>query len=573
MKLPFNPLIASSLVLAAWLLAGLLATSPPAAAMEELAASVDRTTLASGETLELTLTYPGKAAEDPDFSPLDTDFEILDHSRRNQVSMVNGSFSATSIWRLTLAPKRAGDLQIPPLTAGDARSHALSIQVTLGASESTTAERPVFAEAILDKEQAVPGEQVMLSLRLYTRIDLSNLSMEPLAVPGAELIQIAENKYHKEIQGQTYQVIELRYALIPEQEGELNIPGARFGARTLEGHDPFARAFGGGGRPLRISSEPRTLPVTARPAGAATSWLPVQALHVEQKWSTAASQVQLGEPITRTITLTATGTTSARIPPLELSAPQGYRRYPDQPELHDDATAAGLSGRRVESFAVVADQPGPLALPPIRVRWWNTETRAFEETEVPGARFEILPAAGAPQAAAVAPIDTAPAPATEAIQTPAATAVASSGATPLLYGLIAGNLLLLLSTLTFALLWRRRGTTTGTASEPTQQRADFRAVERAAATGDGVRLRAAILAWAREHWQDAGIVSLRQIAERAGSEHLRTVFRALDDSCYAPGGRPPPNTEELLAQLRSLAKMPASERKKPGRDLQPLYPR
>jgi hypothetical protein len=88
-----------------------------------------------------------------------------------------------------------------------------------------------------------------------------------------------------------------------------------------------------------------------------------------------------------------------------------------------------------------------------------------------------------------------------------------------------------------------------------------------------VRLRAAILAWAREHWQDAGIVSLRQIAERAGNEQLRRVFRALDDSCYAPGGRPPPNPEELLAQLRTLAKIPAGERKKPGRDLQPLYPR
>lgn len=576
MKLPSNTLIASSLILAAWLFAGpLLAASPPAtAAMEELAASVDRTTLASGETLELTLTYPGKTSADPDFSPLDTDFEILDRSRRNQISMVNGTFDATSIWRLTLAPKRTGDLQIPPLTAGDARSHALTIRVMPAASGSASAERPVFAEAVLDKDQAVPGEQVMLTLRLYTRVDLSNLSMEPLAVPGAELIQSAENKYHKDIQGQTYQVIELRYALIPEQEGELNIPGARFGARTLDGRDPFDRAFGGGGRPLRINSEPRTLHVTARPTGAATNWLPVQALRVEQKWSTATRQVQLGEPITRTLTLTAIGTTSARIPPLELPAPQGYRRYPDQPELHDDTTTAGVTGRRTESFAVVADQPGPLVLAPIRVRWWNTATRAFEETEVPGARFEILPAAGAPHAAAVTPIDTVAAPATEAVQTPAATAAApAGGATPLIHGLIAGNLLLLLSTLTFALLWRRRATTVGAAEEPTPQSADFSAVERAATAGDGLRLRAAILAWAREHWHDIGIVSLRQVAERAENEHLRATFRRLDDSCYAPGGGSPPNAEELLAELRSLAKMPAGDPKKPGRDLQPLYPR
>lgn len=572
MKLHANTLMARSLVLAAWVVAALLLATPPSAlaAVEELAASVDRTTLTSGETLELTLTYPGKTSDDPDFSPLAADFEILDRGRRNQISMVNGTVAATSIWRLTLAPKRTGDLQIPPLTAGDALSHTLTIRVTPGGAEAASADRAVFAETVLDQEQAVPGEQVMLTVRLYTRIDLSNLSMEPLAVPGAELIQSAENKYHKDIQDQTYQVIELRYALIPEQEGELNIPAARFGARTLDSRDPFDRAFGGGGRPLRISSEPRTLPVTARPAG--TNWLPVRQLRVEQKWSTAARQIPLGEPITRTLTLTATGTTSARIPPLELPAPTGYRRYADQPELHDDTSATGLTGRRTERFAVVADQPGELVLPPIKVRWWNTVTRAFAETEVPGERFEILPAAGAAQIPAVAPLDTVAPTAAEGIRTPAATAAApASGATPLIYGLLAGNVLLLLSTLTFALLWRRRGTTTQ-AKDPLQQIADFSAVERAASAGDGVRLRAAILAWAREHWDDASIVSLRQVAERAGNERLRAAFRRLDDSCYAPGGGPPPSAEELLAELRPLAKTPAGDNKKPGRDLQPLYP-
>lgn len=574
MKLHADTLIARSLVLAAWVVAALLAAPPPSAlaAVEELAASVDRTTLASGETLELTLTYPGKTSDDPDFSPLDADFEILDHGRRNQISMVNGAVEATSIWRLTLAPKRTGDLQIPPLTAGDTQSHALTIRVTPDASGAASADRPVFAEAALDKEQAVPGEQVMLTLRLYTRIDLGNLSMEPLKVPGAELIQSAENKYHKDIQGETYQVIELRYALIPEQEGELNIPAARFGARTLDSRDPFDRVFGSSGRPLRISSEPRTLQVTARPAG--TNWLPVRHLRVEQTWSTASRQIPFGEPITRTLTLTATGTTSARIPPLELPAPAGYRRYADQPELHDDADTDGLTGQRTERFAVVADQPGELVLPPIKVRWWNTATRAFEETEVPGERFEILPAAGAAQLPAVAPPETVAPTTAEDLQPPAATAAApAGGATPLIYGLLAGNVLLLSSTLIFALLWRRRGTTTRAARNPVRRIADFSAVERAATAGDGVRLRAALLAWAREHWDDANIVSLRQVAERAGSERLRVAFRRLDDSCYAPGGGPPPSAEELLAELRPLAKAPVGDRKKPGRDLQPLYPR
>ena len=119
-----------------------------------------------------------------------------------------------------------------------------------------------------------------------------------------------------------------------------------------------------------------------------------------------------------------------------------------------------------------------------------------------------------------------------------ATAAAPGGGRPWMRGLIAGNVLLEHLDLRCLLApARRRPAARGNRRRSAQE---LSAVERAATAGDGVRLRAGT-AWAREHWQDAGIVSLRQIAERAGNEQLRTVFRALDDSCYAPGGRPPPN--------------------------------
>lgn len=549
-----------------WLAAALLAIAQPCRAAPEFEASLDRTVLASGETLELTLTYPGRASGDPDLGPLASDFDILDRSHQNQINMVNGSVNATTTWRITLAPKRSGDLQIPPLALGDAHSHALAIRVTADAAEPATADRPVFAEASLDRNDAVPGEAVMLTVALYTRIELSDLSMEPLAVPGAELTQIAENRYRREIRGVVYQVIELRYALIPNQEGELGIPAARFGARTVNGGDPFDRVFGGG-RPLRIGSAPLSLHVGPRPAGAGTDWLPVKALRVEQKWSTAKRQVPLGEPITRTLILTATGTSAARIPPLELPAAEGYRRYPEQPELHDDASASGLTGQRTSSFALVAERPGPLDLPPLRVRWWNTATRKFEEILVPGEHFDILPAAGT--VAAPSTPSATPEPAASA-SAPAATAPAGWN-TPLVYGLIAGNLLLLASTSAFAVLWRRRQPAAA-AQPPVAQRSHFAAVERAAAAGDGVRLRAAILAWAREHWQDARIHSLRQVAERAGSEPLRAAFRRLDASCYAPDGGTAPAADELLTELRAIARTGADASRKPERGLPPLYP-
>ena len=86
----------------------------------ELTASVDRSRLNSGETVELTLetndvTQFGK----PDLTPLEALFEVRGTRQVNQLNTLNGDNRATTRWIITLLPKENGSVVIPPLQLGD----------------------------------------------------------------------------------------------------------------------------------------------------------------------------------------------------------------------------------------------------------------------------------------------------------------------------------------------------------------------------------------------------------------------------------------------------------------------
>jgi hypothetical protein len=543
--------------LAGCLLLWLLAAGSLAAAEDRLRAEVDRDRLSLDETFELLLDYQGRSAKDPDFTPLTADFEILDQRRSSQVRMVDGQVHSSTSWRLLLAPRRTGTLHIPPLELDGARSATLAVAVAPAAAAGD-AGRPVFATAEVDRRDAVPGEQILFTLRLHTRVALRNLAMDDFTVADAEVRRLTDHHYRKTIDGHSFEVVELRYALLPQQPGRLEIPAVHFAAREGGGGATFGHPFGSAGRTLRVASPELEITIAPRPAGAGADWLPAHQVTLEQDWSNAGAALRVGEPVTRTLTITAHGSTAARIPPLELPETGHYRRYAEQPELHDSAGDLGLTGQRSERYALVAEHPGTLVLPALQLRWWNTEAGRFEVARIPEQHLSVLPAA------AGGPAPTAPAAA------PVAAPPAAAGGTKLIYGLALGNALSLAAALLFAILWWRRASPRTPQVATADLTADLGAVARAANARDWPVLHDALLAWARSHWRDPGIVSLAQVAARADSARLREAFHALAAACYAPGGGPGPDPGVLLGELRALAA--SRPRAQPGDALPPLYP-
>jgi len=380
---------------------------------QSLTASVDRTRLNAGESVELTLesddaTLFGK----PDLQPLNELFEVLGTRQVNRLTNGSNGAQASTRWIVTLQPKHSGYVVIPPLSLGQQQSAPITLHVQQASSADDSRLAPVFIDASLDQESVYVQAQTVLTLRIYHSVSLyDDSSLTQLEMPQARVEALGEPRtYEKDINGVRHGVIELRYAIFPQESGELLIPAQAFTATAVDrsassAYNPFGPRPG---KVVRVRSPEIPLTVKAKPASYPTDapWLPARALSLSEAWSPQPENARAGDSLTRSLLLKVEGLASAQLPPLPATQVTGLRRYPDQPQLANQASENGLVASREEREALVATREGVIALPAIEVMWWNTKTDQLERSSLPARNLQVaanpsletLPVAAAPSA-------------------------------------------------------------------------------------------------------------------------------------------------------------------------------
>ncbi|MEX5539228.1 BatD family protein [Pseudomonas poae] len=375
----------------------LLALTAGSAQAASLVASVDRSRLNSGETVELTVessdvTQFGK----PDLSPLDAQFEVSGTRQINQLTTLGGDNHATTRWIITLLPKENGEVVIPPLQVGEYRTQPIALQVMETASQNISAElAPVFVQASLDQNTAYVQAQVLMTVRVYHSVSLyDDSSLTPLQIPDARIEQLGESRtYEKVINSIRHGVIETRYAIYPQRSGAVEIPAQTFSATLVESRPAQENTLQGTkpGKLIHVSSAPMLLTVKPKPAlyPADAPWLPARSLTLTESWNPEPEHVQVGDSLTRSLTVKAEGLSSAQLPALPSTDIAGLRRYPDQPVLGNQNSDRGLVGSREDREALVPNRVGALELPPLEVVWWNTHEDHLERTSLPARTLQV----------------------------------------------------------------------------------------------------------------------------------------------------------------------------------------
>jgi len=573
--------ITTTLFRAFWLLLLASFAAMPAVS-EELRASVDRHTVAVNESFTLTLTFTGQTLSSPDFAALEKDFEILSSQRQQQLTMGFGNDSSSTDWVLTLIPKRTGTLIIPPFQLQSAVSKALTIQVTAAKSSSDTSQA-VFMETEVDRETVYVQGQVLLTLRLNTSVMLSSVDIPELTIANARVIKINDNQYQRTLNGREYMVVEMKYAIFPETAGALEIPALQVAGVVPDRNDPFGgrSLFGSRGRAIRLASEAKVLEVLSIPSEAdGGAWIPAQGVSISQRWSSKLDELVVGEPVTRTVTVTAQGLPGAQLPPILAQDVPGIRFYPDQPEINETVSSTGVLGSRTESWAIVPTEAGTLQLPPVRVRWWDTEANQLRETVLEGMSIEVAQAPGGATTVPSVPASDALAEAPEVSFSPIGTD-ASDSKSRLLYGSLFVNGVLIILVLGLGLLLLRRPSSQ---LAPTPKKVDevqlpteksaFRNLTKTPPS-DLMALRTNILAWARLYWPQERITGLADVVRLSGEASLKSLFADLDAALYGHGetdGSPTrPDVPVIIAAVRRVRDNGgATDNRQPA--LKPLYP-
>ena len=396
-------------------------------------ASLDRNAIHTGDTATLRISTTGEdKGERPDLTPLQKDFEVLGTSSSSQIRIINGQRSEKHEWLIELAPLGKGTITIPALTVGNSKTAALTLQVSEQAPAATAnAGAPVFLRAEVQPSEGdiYVQQQLLYTTRLYYRVPLIEGSFTDPAIDNAVIEPLGEDsQYSTTIDGQSYQVLERRYAVFPEHSGKLNIAPTVFSGRTVSatgrrssfGHmdslveqmlsqsgfdDRFfgGLPFGDPGKRVRVGSNALTLEVEPRPHGySGDHWLPAQNLSVQDSWAESPPVIRAGEPVTRTLTLEAKGLEASQLPNLTMQATDTLRIYPEQPQLSNRTDGDWVFGRSEQRFTYVASQPGKLHLPAIQLTWWDSVNHKQENTVLPA--WEVLVEPGSGTSTSPAPV-------------------------------------------------------------------------------------------------------------------------------------------------------------------------
>jgi hypothetical protein len=476
----------------------------------------------------------GSVDDDPDFSPLNKDFQILSRSTSSNMSIVNGKISSTKKWQLSVLARRAGNIPIPAVSFGSDRSQASSINVSKGRTSASASKsnQDIFIEVEAEPLSPYVQSEVIYTVRLFLSVATSNASLSEPGISGANAVieRLGEDSnFQTNRKGRRYNVVERRYAIYPQVSGSMTIEPVMFQGQINRNAFSHFDPFGPQPKTLVERSQLITLEVQSVakqfPSG---HWIPAKKLTLTESWSQDPPFFQVGEPLTRTLTLVAEGQTASQLLELPEWVPDAFKQYPDQAVLNDSKSDKGITATRQEKVAIIPNQAGEFVLPEISVPWWNTITNTLEYARIPERKITVAPlSTNSATELLTMPTLEAPVNVTEENSEPVLDT--NTGNEPVsnstFWQTLSGGLALAwLITLLF--WWRSRNETK---SETVQDDKSIRLkqvlkdVEAACKANQTDELKHALLLWGQCIWSDSPPTSLGEIGRRSPDELAKKI--------------------------------------------------
>ncbi|KXI29957.1 BatD family protein [Paraglaciecola hydrolytica] len=359
----------------------------------EVTAVVDKNPVMVDESFNLTITANDdvdRSAFDP--SVLMQDFVVGRTSVSSQTQMINFNTTRTTIWSTVLIPRKPGRFTIPAFTVDGQQTQPIALMVVPVSAANSGQSRDIYITTELDVDQAYLQQQLRYTVKLYLAKDLQRGSLANPTLVNADIRQIGKDKEYNEIvEGRRYRIIERNFAIIPQQSGTFTIEGPLFEGEVV---DNSRQSFGFFNRstPVNRVGPNQQINILPIPTNYAQHWLPSDFVQLNEEWQGDTSQYHVGEPITRTLTLTAIGVVEEQLPAINSQYPANVKTYPDQAESTTVEKDNTLVAQRKESVAIIPGEAGTLVIPEVRIPWFNILTKKTEYTVLPEKTLQILPA-------------------------------------------------------------------------------------------------------------------------------------------------------------------------------------
>lgn len=356
--------------------------------------TVDATIITLNETIGFKIeAINAEGAPSVNITPILKDFTIVSGpAQQTNIQWVNGKMTSSRSLTWTILPKRSGYIIIPPLDVSiSGKSYqTASIEIQVKKSGSISQLTDVFIHVELDKEQAYPGEQVTVTYKLFTKV---NLTIEDLHYPTSvgfwtEDLRVAQTIRFRDtkIKDVLYKSATLyKAALFPTKTGKLvispmvviaNVEIPRQRRRGSMYNDPFFNNMFRETKKQYITSDSLIINVEPLPSGQPVNFTgAVGEFFIESSLDT--NQVKVNEAVTFRVIMKGTGNINLFNLP-EIKFPQNIEVFPPTSTFKKDELRDQVTGEITWDYILIPRTAGLFRLPKPELPYFNPRDNSWE---------------------------------------------------------------------------------------------------------------------------------------------------------------------------------------------------
>jgi hypothetical protein len=310
---------------------------------------------------------------------------------------VNGRSVASRAAKITVSGQAASNGGAPKMHEDDRAEQQMR------AAGSPITGNDLFIKVSADKRRVHEQEPVLLTYKVYTLLDLTQLDGKMPDLTGFHTQEIPlpqQKSFHIErVNGRAYRTVTWsQYLMYPQMTGKLDIPSITFKGIVVQQNrsvDPFEAFFNGGSGYVEVKRDivapGLTIQVDPLPTKPANFSGGVGRFGISGQLS--KTTVKAGEPVTLRVVVSGTGNLKLIKQP-EVNFPKDFDKY--DPKITDKTklTTAGVGGNMVYDYLVVPRNQGQYVIPAVSLTYYDTQANAYKTVKTTPFALTVTPGDG-----------------------------------------------------------------------------------------------------------------------------------------------------------------------------------
>ena len=371
-------------------------------------ASVNSSKVGTGEQFEVTFTANGNISSftPPEFGGLQV---LSGPNQSTSMTSINGNTTVSTAFSYILMGTKIGQFTIGPATATVSGKRFTTSQIRMdvvkgqpvqqntqgqnGQGNDIAVGKPeelsksLFLKAVVDKGSVSQGQQLILSFRLYRRVNIDQFQVDKApdlnGFWSEEVNAKQQKQWRREMyKGVPYDVVDIKqYILFPEHSGDLTIDPFVMTfvvQQAIPARSAMEQLFGGSYKEVKYQAKSQPLVVHVRPlpdAGKPDSFTgAVGSFSIDASIDKTA--LKTNEALNYKVMVKGSGNIKL-LKTLSTNFPADFEKY--DPKISDTVTESenGVSGTRFYNYLLIPRHQGDFTIEPLKFSYYNPATGRY----------------------------------------------------------------------------------------------------------------------------------------------------------------------------------------------------